>query len=287
MALSAVLFSTMNFLARVATASTSWATVAATRAVIGALVAYGVARARGRSVAARDARAVFWRSFFGTISMLSTFYALSSKTLSLGDVVTLLNVSPVFLAIFAPFVLKERTSRLVALAIGVALTGVVFVVRPSFVFGAVVTAAASTTGPSAATTAAVAIGAALSTSIAMMMLRRVGQTESPEAIAFHFSVFAAVVLTGISLFDLRAPSARDALFMVLAGLCAGIAQLSMTRAYSLESAARVGGMSYLAVPASALLGTLFLDERLGPTTTLGMILVIAGGVLVTTRPPAR
>lgn len=289
MALSALLFSTMNFLARVATASTSWATIAATRAVIGAFVAYGVARARGGSVAAKDYRAVFWRSFFGTISMLSTFYALSSKTLSLGDVVTLLNVSPLFLALLAPFVLKERTSKLVAVAIVVALTGVVFVVRPSFVFGSGAAiplpgSIAHAGGPSATVTVTVAIGAALSTSIAMMMLRRVGQTESPEAIAFHFSCFAAVVLTGISLFDLRAPSPRDAVFMLLAGICAGIGQLSMTRAYSLENAARVGGMSYLAVPASALLGTVFLDERLGPTTTVGMILVMIGGVLVTTRP---
>jgi drug/metabolite transporter (DMT)-like permease len=72
--------------------------------------------------------------------------------------------------------------------------------------------------------------------------------------------------------------------ILLAGICAGFAQLAMTRAYSLENAARVGGMSYLAVPVSALFGTHFLDERLGPTTTVGMILVVAGGVLVTTRP---
>ena len=51
-------------------------------------------------------------------------------------------------------------------------------------------------GPSAATTAAVAVSAAFFASIAMMMLRRVGKTENPEAIAVHFSVFAAVVMMG-------------------------------------------------------------------------------------------
>ena len=284
MALSAFLFATMNLLARKATASTSWATVAATRAAIGAGVAYAVARARGGSVAATDYRAVFWRSLFGTISMLSTFYALSSKTLSLGDVATLLNVSPVFLALLAPFVLGERTSKLVALAILVALTGVVFVVRPSFLFGVQPVVMHALTGPSATVTAMVAIGAALSTAIAMMMLRRVGQIETPEAIAFHFSLFAAIVLGVLSLFDLRAPTPGDAVLMILAGISAGLAQLAMTRAYSLENAARVAGMSYIGVPASALLGAMFLGDRLGPTTVVGMILVVAGGVLVTTRP---
>lgn len=284
MAISAFLFASMNLLARAATSSASWATIGFTRATIGALVAYSVARLRGGTVATKDYRAVLWRAFFGTISMFSTFYALSSKTLSLGDVATLLNIAPVFLALLAPFVLKERTSKLVGVAIAIALTGVVFVVRPSFIFGAGAIAAHVMTGPSAGVTALVAIGAALSTSFAMMMLRRVGQTESPEAIAFHFSIIAAGVLGVIALVDLRAPSFRDAVLMVGAGLCAGTGQLLMTRAYTLENAARVAGMSYIAVPASALLGTVFLGDKLGPTTTVGMILVVFGGVLVTTRP---
>src|SRR5262249_19058009 len=66
MALSAVLFALMNFLARVATTSTSWANVGAVRAIVGALVAFAVARARHRSLAPQDWRAVFWRSLFGT-----------------------------------------------------------------------------------------------------------------------------------------------------------------------------------------------------------------------------
>ncbi len=284
MGLGATLFALMNFLARLATASASWATVAAVRAAVGALVALAIARMRGRSVAAKDPRAMFWRSLFGTIAMLSTFYALSSRTVSLGSTVTLLNLSPVFLAVLAPIFLRERTSTAVAVAIGLALTGVVLVVRPAFLFGAGAPDGGSTiasAGPSASVTVLVAVLAALSTSIAMMFLRRVGQTENAEAIAFHFSIFAAVTMTLISLFDLRMPTLRDVLCMLAAGLCAGLAQLAMTRAYALEHAARVSGMSYFSVVASALLGAALLGERPGPTAIAGMTLVIAGGLLVT------
>jgi drug/metabolite transporter (DMT)-like permease len=69
--------------------------------------------------------------------------------------------------------------------------------------------------------------------------------------------------------------------MVAAGLCAGFAQLAMTRAYALEHAARVSGMSYLSVVASALFGAVAFGERPGPTAIAGMALVIAGGLLVT------
>ncbi|MDF2695825.1 MAG: Membrane protein [Labilithrix sp.] len=284
MALSAVLFALMNLLARLATTSASWTTVGAVRAIVGAIVALTVARMRGRSLAAKDGRAVFWRSLLGTIAMLSTFYALSSRTVSLGNTVTLLNLSPVFLAVLAPIFLRERTSAAVAIAIALALGGVALVVRPSFLFGAEgngITLAPSSGGPSASTTVLVAVLAALATSIAMMLLRRVGRTETAEAVAFHFSLFAAATMTGLSLFDLRAPSPRDVGCMVAAGLCAGFAQLAMTRAYALEHAARVSGMSYLSVVASALFGAVAFGERPGPTAIAGMALVIAGGLLVT------
>jgi drug/metabolite transporter (DMT)-like permease len=284
MALGAVLFALMNFLARVATASASWATVAASRAAVGALVAAAVARLRGVSLAPNDGRGVFWRSLLGTVSMLATFYALSSRAMSLGDTVTLLNLAPVFLAVLAPFFLRERTSAAVAIAIGIALGGVILIVRPTFLFGANATATTDASGgPSATVTAAVAVGAALSTAIAMMLLRRVGQTERPEAVAFHFSLFAAIALSGISLFDFRMPTLRDAACMVGAGLCAGVAQLAMTRAYALESAARVSGMSYLSVVASAALGAIALGERPEPTALAGIALVILGGIVVTVR----
>ncbi|HVJ90244.1 MAG TPA: DMT family transporter [Labilithrix sp.] len=283
MALGALLFSLMNFLARIATASASWASVAAARATIGALVAFTIARMRGQSLTPNNVRSIFWRSLFGTVSMVSTFYALSSRTVSLGDTVTLLNLAPVFLAVLAPIFLRERTTAGVAFAIALALLGVMLVVRPTFLFGTTTSAHISLAhvGPSATATTSVAVFAALSTSIAMMLLRRVGQTESAETIAFHFSLFAALALSFLSLFDLRVPTSRDAACMVGAGLCAGFGQLAMTRAYALEHAARVSGMSYLSVVASALLGAAVLGERPGPTAVVGMGLVIAGGILVT------
>ncbi len=286
MAFGATLFALMNFLARLATASASWASVATVRAIVGALVAFAVARARGSSLAANDGRALLWRSILGTMAMLSTFYALSSRTVSLGNTVTLLNLTPLFLAWLAPVFLRERTSASIALAIGIAFSGVVLVVRPTFLFGRgeeMIAAAGAAGGPSAAMTSAAAVGAALFSAIAMMLLRRVGQTETPEAIAFHFSLFAAVTLGVLSLFDLRVPSPRDAACMVGAGLSAGFAQLAMTRAYALEHAARVSGMSYLAVVASVLLGAAVFDETPGPTAIAGMALIIVGGLLVTLR----
>jgi drug/metabolite transporter (DMT)-like permease len=284
MAIGASLFALMNLFARLATTSASWSSVGAARAAIGAIVALVVARMRGVSIVPKSRLAILWRSLLGTVAMLLTFYALSSRTVSLGDTATLIQLSPVFLAALAPIFLGERTTPIVALAIAISLAGVVLVTRPAFLFSRADPITVSTVGPSATVTTVTAVSAALSAAIAMMLLRRAGQTETAEAIAFNYSIFAAWVLGALALFDLRIPTARDALCMVGAGIAGGLGQLAMTRAYSLEHAAKVGGMSYLSVVASALLGALAFGEIPGPIAIAGMGLVIGGGLLVTTRP---
>lgn len=278
MATGAVLFALMNLFAKLASDSASWATVGAVRALVGAAVAIAMAKARGASLRVTDKRALFWRSFFGTGAMMATFYALSSRTLSLGDTVTLLNLTPVFLAVLAPIFLRESTSPAVALALALALGGVVLVLHPSFSFP---DGAGVASGPSAGLTAAMAVLASFVASIAMMLLRRVGQTETPEAIAAHYSLFAAAVLGAVALGDLRMPTVSGALAMLAAGVCAGLGQIALTRAYSLERAARVSGIGYLSVVASALLGAALLHERPSAGALVGMALVVAGGLVVT------
>lgn len=281
MAASAALFALMNLFGRAASSSASWASVGAARALVGALVAVLVARMRGVSLAANDKRAVFWRSLFGTGAMMSTFYALSSRTLPLGDTVTLLNLTPVLLAVLAPLFLRERTTFATVLALAISLVGVVLIVRPAFVFGEAAALPTGVSGPSAHATAAVAVLASVLASAAMMLLRRVGQTESAEAVALHFSLFAAASLTLLALLDIRVPRGRDIAFMVAAGVCAGLAQIAMTRAYALERAARVSGMSYLSVVASAVLGAIAFGERPTTAALTGMALVVGGGLLIT------
>jgi drug/metabolite transporter (DMT)-like permease len=278
MSLGAVLFALMNFLARIASGHVSWMLVAGTRALVGAFVAMAIARARSVNVFPKSTRTMWLRSFFGTISMMATFYALGSKALALGDAVTLVNLTPVFLALLAPYVLGERSGRRVVIAIPLAIGGVVLILRPTFLFGDV---GAHVSRDAMLFPAGIAVLASISSSFAMMMLRRVGKTENPEAIAAHFSLTAAVACFLLALPSLEMPSRVDLLTMVATGLCAGCAQIAMTRAYSMEHAARVSPFGYLSVVVSAALGAAFLHEWPGVLALGGMALVILAGTVVT------
>ncbi len=280
MALASALFATMNLLARLATGHASWSLVAAVRALVGLGVAVAVARVRGRSLRVADRRAMWLRSILGTTAMGCTFLALSRPSLPLGDVVTLLNLGPLFLAALSPLVLGERSGRRVWIAVPLAMTGVVLVLRPAAIFGGAVPR------EGALLTAAIALGGALSTALAMMALRRLGPKESTEAIAIHFSATATVVFAAFAAFDHGAPRLADLGPMLGAGVCAGFGQLAMTRAYTLGRAARVAAVGYVAVVVSAVYGAIALAELPRGTAWLGMGLVIAGGLTVA-LPRAR
>jgi drug/metabolite transporter (DMT)-like permease len=282
MSLAALLFALMNLFTRIASIHAPWTMIAAARALVGAVVAASVAAARGVPWFVRGGQRVMWlRSIFGTLSMTATFYALSSHTLPLGDTACLLSLAPVFVAALAPALLGERTGRRLAVALACSLVGVVLVLRPAALFGGAQAPAAASAGPGPLETAVVAMVAAFLSALAMIMLRRVGQRENPEAIALHFSLVATAGLGVLSIATLRLPTAGDAVLMLLAGMAGGFAQLALTRAYSLDRAARVGAVGYLSVVGSALLGTAALHETPRGEALAGIALVIASGVTLT------
>jgi drug/metabolite transporter (DMT)-like permease len=299
MGVSAALFSTMNLAARVAASEGAHFTVIAfVRALLGAAVAFGVSRAARTPLRVGDSRRMALRSGLGTVAMVFTFAALSSRGLHLGDAVTLFNLAPVFIALLAPVWLSEQAGRSLWVSIALSLVGVVLVLRPAFLFGHVgvaldVVAPAAAGGRYARLLTALAaypgfgagcaLAAAAASACAMMMLRQIGQTESAESISVHFGVTASLVFALLSYPFWQMPSAGAALALLGTGLAGGFAQLAMTRAYALEKAARVSSMGYMAVPFSALLGIAFLHESPQPTLWLGMLAVILAGAFTTWR----
>jgi len=265
-----VAFAGMSFCAHVASAHAHWAMTGAVRCLVGAIVAYGVARARGAATRVHDRRGIWLRSIAGTSAMLFTFYALGTP-LPLGDAVTLFNLTPVFLALLGPVLLRERAGRRVWIAVPVCMAGLVLIVRPEIVVGS-----------GALSGAVAAVGSALSSTFAYALLRRMGN-ESPEAVALHFSLFAAAVLSALALPHLGGapPAAATVGWMLGAGVMGGLAQLALTRAYAMERAARVAPIGYLNVVVSALLGALALHEWPSARAVAGMALIVSGGLVVT------
>lgn len=77
--------------------------------------------------------------------------------------------------------------------------------------------------------------------------------------------------------------ARSWLFLVLSGLATGASWLAYYRALQLGDAARVAPLDKLSVVLVAILGALFLGERLSAVNWAGVAMIAGGAVLVAMR----
>ena len=273
MVLAQLCFAAMTVFTRLGSRHLPWPEIAAARFLVGALIAVGLAAARGKSLAVTDRGGTWRRSIYGTISALGTFFALSSPRVAIGDAATLGATAPIFVAALSGRLLNERVGRRLWIAIALAFAGIVLLLRPSFT--------------TAAPVAAVATGGAFFYALAMIWLRRIGPAESHEAVVLHFSLVALATMLLLALPSWTWPDTRSGLYLLGAGLGGGGAQLAMTRAYSLHRAAPVTALSTLGVVFTWLLALPLFPERPTAWQLAGTVLVLAATVLIgtaTARP---
>jgi drug/metabolite transporter (DMT)-like permease len=276
MVLAAALFAVMNLLVHVSSVGLPWAEVGLARALVGALVAVTVARRRGVSLELRSPRLAWGRSIAGSIAMLCTFFTVGAPTLALGDAVTLGATSTIFIALLSPPLLGESSGRSIWIATPAAFVGVALIAGPRFALAGHVVV--------------VGLLGAIFTALAMISLRRLGGAgaskgaasapDSPEAIVVHFSLVAAGLMFLVALPSLRVPDVRGTLLLVGTGVAGGLAQIAMTRAYSLERAAKVGVVGNVIIVFSHALGVAFLDELPTARQGLGALLVVSASMLI-------
>ena len=266
MLLAQVCFAAMNVSARLAGSDVPWPEVAGARFLVGAVLAWGIARSRGASLAITDRRTSWMRAIFGTLSAVCTFYAITSRRINLGDAATLGATAPIFVAMLAPSLLGERSGRAVPVAAGIAFAGVALVLQPSF--------------ESAIGVAMIATLGAFLYSIALISLRRLGGGETHEAVVFHFSCVALATMTALAIPGWRTPTPHGLLWLVATGITGGLAQLAMTRAYSLDRAARVSTLTFLGIVFTHLLAIPIFGEHPGWSQAVGAVLVMGAGVLL-------
>ena len=222
---------------------------------------------------------VYARSLFGVASMATSFYVVQQLTLVQHNILGLLQ--PVFIALLAPLLLRERMHALVMVALVLAAAGAAMVLSPGL--------DADVRGV-ALVPALISIASALLSALAHMMIRATARSEAPEVVVFHFaahsSLFGLLWSLGagelLALFDrvspqTLAPLAGLALFGVLG-------QIAMTRAYAHAPAALVAIVAYVGIPMSLLADLVLWDARAGVISMLGALMMVAAGLLLTRSP---
>jgi drug/metabolite transporter (DMT)-like permease len=209
----------------------------------------------------------FSRAFIGTVSMVCGFYA--AAHLPIADSTSIGFSAPLFITMIAALFMGEtvRWRRWTATIIG--FLGVLIMVRPG---GEVLKPAAL-----------VAVGGALLTSIAAMMVKRLSAHEPAVRVLATFGIFSTLFMIVPAILVWRWPSPLVWLFLAALGLCATIGQYFWVRGYAIAQASAVAPFDYLRMPLSVLMGFLVFAELPTIWTLVGTLIIAGSGLYIAYR----
>jgi len=197
-------------------------------------------------------------------STLCNFGALSF--LPMAEVKAISFVSPLLVALFAVWLLKESLSRDRWLAIFAGFAGTLFIVRPG----------SAMLSPAAA----LALGSALCYSLYQIMTRRLSDDENPLVTLFYTALVGFVAMSLFAPLIARPVSAAHVPLFVLLGCMGALGHYLLIRAMELQPASTLSPFGYTQLIWVALLGYLVFGDVPDAHAVLGMLVIVGSGLYV-------
>lgn len=207
------------------------------------------------------------RAVLGVIGLFVTFAAF--KLMPMADTTALLFSSSLFIPLLGVIFLRESVGPFRWSAIVVGFAGVLIMANPT---GEVFTLGIF-----------VALGAALVHAILQIILRYLGQYETPETISFYFFAIGIVVAALPMPWVATVPSLADIPLLLGVGFSGTGAQWLLSIAYRHARAAIVTVFNYSQIIWSTLFGWMIWDDWPLLDVMLGAVIVIASNILIIWR----
>jgi drug/metabolite transporter (DMT)-like permease len=217
------------------------------------------------------------RGVIGVCSMGLTFFALTR--LPLPDAITLNYAQPLLVVVFSSIFLGEtvRIYRWSAVAVG--LVGVLVISWPELTL----LTSGSALGDQEVLGVMAAITGAGTSAVAAILVRNLVHSEKTATIVLWFSLLAAA-LSLLSLpFGWQVPTPTQALLLVGAGFCGGIAQILMTSAYRHAEVSTVAPFEYTSMILAIVVGYLAFGDVPTLNMLVGGAIVVAAGIFIIWR----
>lgn len=203
------------------------------------------------------------RSVVGAASML--FFFMSIKYLSVGTAVSLRYIAPIFAAIFAVFILKEKIKPMQWLFFVVSFIGVLVLKG--------LDAQIDSLG------LLLVLIAAMLSGLVFIMINQIGQTEHPVVVVNYFMITAMVLGGVLSIGNWVTPTGKEWPLLLSLGVVGYFGQIYMTKAFQTASTNLIAPLKYIEVVFTVLLGIALFDEIYTFWSLLGIALIIIGLVL--------
>jgi drug/metabolite transporter (DMT)-like permease len=207
------------------------------------------------------------RTLLGFISMATWFSALA--VVPLGNAVALGFTAPLFAAVAAVVVLREkiRARRIIALLVGFA--GMLIILRPG--------------AQSVGVGQVMVVVSALSMALSVITMKVLTRTEQVGSLVVYQTMLTTPIALVPALFVWTWPSAEMWFWVILIGVVASTAHMAFTRAFSLADTMYLMPFDYLRLPQVAFLGWMLFGEPTDLYTWIGAAVIAASSVYVAHR----
>ncbi|OOB77021.1 MAG: hypothetical protein BEN19_02845 [Epulopiscium sp. Nuni2H_MBin003] len=202
---------------------------------------------------------LWWRSFAGTVGVVFNFYAIDHLILS--DASMINKLSPIFTIIFSYIFLKEKLKYQQAIAILVAFSGMLLIVKPGFNIDVL--------------PGIIGVLGAICAGVAYTCLRVLGKNEPYYTTVFVFSTLSSVMLLPFLIYMYIPMSLIQFILLILSGIFATVAQFSLTIAYSYAPANEISIFDYSNVIFTAIISLVVFGVFPDIFSILGYIIIFS------------
>ena len=276
MTASALGFSAMSVLVKIASPRLPTGEIVLARAVVTLVISYVMVVRAGLHPFGTDKAKLALRGVLGFAGLAGYYAALA--LLPIADATTLQQIVPLVTAFLGWWLLGERVGWSTAFALACAIGGVLVIVHPSG-------AGVNPWG------VAFAIGGALCSSFAYVTVRTLSRTEHPLVIVFFFPLVATPLAIPWALADWVTPSPIDLLLLVAIGLTTQVGQVFLTMGLAAERVSRASVVNYLQIVFAIGWQVIIFHDTPTIETLVGAALIIGGTLVVTAQrastPPAQ
>lgn len=204
----------------------------------------------------------------GLVGLAAMFFMVFTYSeLQLNEATLLKATTPIFIPMIAFFLLQERISILTWFAILIAFIGVVIV------------------NANGGTNFNISIGwiagfcAAIFSATAKVLVRKLGRTDPSKVIIFYFALIGTAVSFPFAIYQWQEMTVTLIGLVVALALLSTFGQLSVTKAYTVAAAGKIGLYGYSSLPIAAIIGWFIWQEPITTQLGIGMIVIIIAGVI--------
>ncbi len=208
---------------------------------------------------------LFIRAFAGLASLTLYFWAL--KTTPVGTATSLRYMSPIFAAILAVFILKEKIKPIQWLLFILAFIGVIIIKGFSI--------DVSLVGMIAILCSSLLVG------LVFVLIRKIGTSEHYLVIIFYF-MFVAFCISGlISIFHWEKPAGIEWFYLICTGIAGFIGQMTMTQALQMEETSAIVPFKYSEIIFTLFAGWILFGEQQTILSLIGISCILIAVILNT------